>query len=85
MTARGPAVLLSSLDPSVPKAEGAEVEGEEERLDGPGAAEEPRSVVAQMLYARWIMSLRESREYSSPWLGDQLRAVAAGQGPSGGR
>ncbi len=62
MTAKGPAVLLSSLDPNAPKGEGAAAEGEEEGLDGPGAAEEPRSGVAQMLYTRWIMSLRESRK-----------------------
>ena len=64
MTVRGPAVLLSSLDPSVHKVEAPEGDAEEEGLDGPGAADEPRSVVAQMLYARWIMSLRESRESS---------------------
>ena len=81
MTARGPAVLLSSLNPNAPKGETAEGEGEgegeEEGLDGPGAAEEPRSVVAQMLYARWIMSLRDSREYTFSHSYSLNRPVAA--------
>lgn len=66
MTARGPAVLLSSIDSEGVNAQGGgeDAGGEEEALDEPGAEEEPRSVVAQMLYARWIMSLRESREYT---------------------
>lgn len=68
MTVRGPAVLLSSLDPTAAQ-DGAAAEpneDEEEALDGPGAADEPRSAIAQALYTRWILNLRDSREYSPP-------------------
>lgn len=67
MTERGPAVLLSSVHSAkgtdAPFSESDDDDDEDEAAAGRAKKEEPRSPIAQMLYARWVLNLREQREF----------------------
>lgn len=67
MTDRGPAVLLSSVhgkSAGSPFSESDDEDEDELGVAGRAKKEEPRSPIAQMLYARWVLNLREQREFS---------------------
>ena len=64
MSERGPAVLLHPAHDLSGKEEKAAVATFEDKddLEERKRQEEPRSPIAQMLYTRWLMSLREQCE-----------------------
>lgn len=64
MTERGPAVLLSSVHGgkgNYASLSESDDEDDDEAAAGRAKKEEPRSPIAQMLYARWVLNLREQR------------------------
>ncbi|ORY44282.1 hypothetical protein BCR35DRAFT_36288 [Leucosporidium creatinivorum] len=73
MTPSGPAVLLppSSSSSGKPRraSQGVEYSEESDEEDdektGKGKEEQARSPIAQMLYTRWVLNLREQREFFS--------------------
>ncbi|GAA5865030.1 hypothetical protein JCM3774_003944 [Rhodotorula dairenensis] len=68
-TSRGPAVLLSALEtpPEPPAAAPQEVDSSDDEDSSPPRAgtvrkePEPRSPIAQMLWTRWVLGLKEQR------------------------
>lgn len=66
MTERGPAYLLPTAEGEQHDFVGSDDE-EDDLGKGKGRKEEVRSPIAQMLYTRWVLNLREQRT-SSPAL-----------------
>lgn len=74
MTERGPAYLLPTAEGEQAGHDYVGSDDEEDDLGaGKGRKEEVRSPIAQMLYTRWVLNLREQRESSVfAWL---VRAI----------
>lgn len=70
MTDRGPAILLSSVGKQQPGFGVGSDSGDDDEdrvVEGRSQKEEARSPIAQMLYARWVMNLRDQRQSFFCW------------------